>query len=482
MRWPSLLILISYNLLWFINQAIQGACSAFQPFTQEVYPETTDIEAPLPSLMFLFIYLPLGAMTAWVNARVPVLVTMLASGVLMLASSLFRSNFSFGYPAFLAGAIFASLAQPWIENNQSLLSQRLISPDYQGTYNGFVALNNGVATAFGWLTTVYFVTDANSALYYLPKLELAYVGLEVISIILLVAVLVEGRVLHPVSQEARVRHALLMRVEYDEEAPDSVIKRMQTEPSVPAPAPRVKRNLARFSETSPAVPFAYVTDAINGTDGDGDAGGDDDDQLAAVTRKLEWFAVHQGVLNAISTAFNNTLQLLLDASPLNYTDNDVFWSGFLFFIPIVPVPMIIGYVVDRLRAWGRFSLVLLAANLVTTMGVLYTVNVNKYLFFVFLTLYSITAGTILTSTMALSNVVLDDVCNTRGKQVSAADGDSDEINTVLDWVTAVNNALLLLLSAYLSITALNAVYAAETIVFSILAAVQLLRIPQARRV
>ena len=170
-------------------------------------------------------------------------------------------------------------------------------------------------------------------------------------------------------------------------------------------------------------------------------------------------------------------------SSLPYTTSDIFLAGVLFYIPISLATLLIGILVDRLKKWGNFSLFLIIINLITSVGMMYTCNVNKVLFFTFVCAYSLTSGTIATGCLALTNVLLDkmnidDELDTPHSVVeSETNGNSDEVNTIFNWVSSLSNALLLLVGTYVNLSALNWVMLAETAISSAIGVWLLLHMP-----
>ena len=178
MRWCVFFALLNLNLLTFIQTAIQLSVSSLQPYMSNIFPELSSWQVILPSLLFPLIFIPLGPITTLINRRISVLTTMTFFSVVMLTGSMLRYCFANTYHSYLGGTFLVALSRPFIFNNVSLISQRLVSPNYQGTFNGFVAAIGSFAGAFGWLLIPYLVSNAESASDNLLKLELVFIILE----------------------------------------------------------------------------------------------------------------------------------------------------------------------------------------------------------------------------------------------------------------------------------------------------------------
>lgn len=454
MKWYSWLILTSLNLLIFIQTAIQLSVSALQPYMTYVYPQLDAFGAVAPSLLFLITFLPLGLLTSPLNRIVPFILTLTVTSALTLVGSILRYFLVDGYGYFITGTLLVAIAQPFIFNNQSLIAQRLVSEKYQGTVNGFMSMVGGVAGALGWLVIPFLIQDSHDATTYLPKMELFCIVLEVISSVLLivtyVALFLDASDGNTVVEDTFFQYIKKRKIRYhrisEHEDHDQLEKQ------------QLRKNMVGFSL------------------------GDENDIPKRVTTRLKWFGGTQGSLDGISNLLNNTLQLAMMNSTLNYTNSDIFWAGFIFYVPVAPFPFLIGLLVDKLKRWGDFSFGLIFLNALITFGLVYTPNVNKVLFFVFVCLYSLSSGTIVTACLAFVNVLLDKLNDPAGGELSVADGNSDTINSIIDWVGAIVSFVLLFVSAFVDMNVLNILLVIISTISSIVGMILLARIPRWRSI
>jgi len=323
------------------------------------------------------------------------------------------------------------------------------------------------------LVTAYFINTTEDAIYYLCNMELFLLAWEALSCILLLAAIIgmmldknlqgpartfievtraKMNVVHPerlVSESSPTKSdpsvdngdiELVVSESTTPSKSEPSTTPTKSESSPIKPEPNVNVENVHLIELIPAVsapsliaddqskdlhqqevqikdpnpdqvrkPQSILQKAINLFSVDYDQLSGQEARIKKLKRDLNWYAFMQGGLDSISNLFNNTLQIMMMVSTLNYSDTDIFWAGFLFFVPVAPAPLIVGFIVDKMKKWWGFSVWLVIVNAIATFLIIFTCNVNKGLFFFMVTLYSITSGLVVSAVLSYSNVLLEKV-------------------------------------------------------------------------
>lgn len=294
-----------------LGNALWGSTVGIGIFINQYYGLSYDsVKSSMVNGVFYILYvlaMPCCIIVKLLPASIIALTLMLAGTILRLFYQIPTPNESFiqGIDAVIAGNILIAIAEPFVFNFIISVSETFVKPKYRGLFIGATSMFTSLGYSVGYLISIYTIGSKDEYKEYFRNINIGYLILASILLIILIYIAINYSSRPTVADE-------LEQVSIDDFVSGGVAV---TQCNV------MKKN-RKLTIWICILVYAIQTGIVNG-----------------VLNHLESILIHNG-----------------------FSEDKIFILSFINLVPGIPMPIILGYIMDKNRSYFKISTMVLIAS------------------------------------------------------------------------------------------------------------------------